>query len=282
MAPDPKTVSLRRLQRANRIFHVADTHPEFWTEFESGRWEPETFAIFDHYLDATTVHVDVGAWIGPTVIYAATRALQVIGFEPDPVAYAALQVTAASNPDLAPIQVHPVAITSAKGEMAMGSKGQPGDSMSSSLFAANAGSWRARAARLEEFESTWPATAPLFLKIDIEGGEYDLLPALADFVRRRRPTIYLSLHSHFFLGDSVGGRFLPKLLHEIRLFSRFVRFWPVLRQYPFIHTHHGERISRWRLFHRTTWRRTYALVLAHRSMPAHRPSASPCHPRSSA
>jgi hypothetical protein len=27
------------------------------------------------------------------------------------------------------------------------------------------------------------------------------------------------------------------------------------------------RLSRWRLFHRATWRRTYALVLSHRPLP---------------
>jgi FkbM family methyltransferase len=261
------SVSLRRLDRNGQVFNVADTHPEFWNDFASGRWEPETFALFDHYLDRATVHVDVGAWIGPTVLYAATRARQVIGFEPDPVAFAALQLTARSNPHLAPMAVHGVAIAREAGKLSMGSKDQPGDSMSSSLFAGHTMSWQARACRLEEFESNWPASAPVFLKIDIEGGEYDLLPALVDFVRRRRPTIYLSLHSHFFLGDSVSAGFVTKLCHEIRLFRRFLRFRTVFRQYPFIYSHTGERLSRWRLFHRATWRRTYALVLAHRPMP---------------
>jgi FkbM family methyltransferase len=266
------SVPLRRLERNGLVFNVADTHPEFWNDFASGRWEPETFALFDHYLDPATVHVDIGAWIGPTVLYAATRARQVIGFEPDPVAFAALQLTARSNPHLAPMAVHGVAIAREAGNLSMGSKDKPGDSMSSCLFAGGAVSWQAQARRLEEFEPDWPTAAPVFLKIDIEGGEYELLPALADFIRRRRPTIYLSLHSHFFLGGSTSAGFVTKLYHEIRLFWRFLRFRAVFRQYPFVYTHGGQRLSRWQWFHRATWRRTYALVLAHRPMPA-RPSA---------
>lgn len=212
------------------------------------------------------MHVDVGSWIGPTVLYAATRARQVIGFEPDPVAFATLEVNVRANPALAPIQVHPVAISARRGEISLGSHSQAGDSMSSALFADAPGGWRSQARRLEDFESSWPADAPVFLKIDIEGGEYDLVPALADFVRRRRPTIYLSLHSHFFLGASTGRSLLPKAWQELRLFRKFVGFWPVLRQYPYRYDHQGRELSRHRLFHRATWRRTYALVLADRPM----------------
>jgi FkbM family methyltransferase len=261
------SASLRQIDRKGQIFHVADTHPEFWDSLASGQWEPETFALFDHFLDASTVHVDIGAWIGPTVLYAATRARQVIGFEPDPVAFAALEITAKANHHLSPIVVHPVAIARQSGELVMGSKDRPGDSMSSSLFAQSDQSWHAQARCLEEFESSWPASAPVFLKIDIEGGEYELLPALANFVRRRQPDIYLSLHSHLFLGDSVNGGFMTKAINELRLFWRFLRFWPVFRQFPFIYSHRGQRLSRWRLFHRATWRRTYALVLSHRPLP---------------
>jgi len=263
----PPTPMLRTVTLHGIEFQVADTHPQFWTEFTAGRWEPETLALFDHYIDRATVHVDVGAWIGPTVIYAARRARQVIGFEPDPVAFAALQQTVRANPRHADIAVHPVAIAARPGQLTMGACEQQGDSMSSSLFAGGAVSWTVPARRLEEFEAGWPAAAPVFLKIDIEGGEYGLVPALADFVRRRRPTISLSLHSHFFLGKSVSSSFVPKVLHEGRLFWRFLRCWPVFRQYPYIYTHRGCRLSRWRLLHRATWRRTPALILAHRPLP---------------
>lgn len=269
---------MKNVNRAGLEFQVADTHPEFWAQFSSHNWEPETFAVFDHYLDARTVHLDVGAWIGPTVLHASRRARQVIGFEPDPVAYATLTQNVQANPGAAPITVHPVAIANYHGTLTMGACTAQGDSMSSSLFAGNATSWSAPARRLEEFEKDWPADAPVFLKIDIEGGEYGLLPALTDFVRRRQPTIHLSLHSHFFLGSSVSAGFVTKSLHELSLFWRFLRCWPVFRQYRYLYTWQGMRLSPWQLLHRRTWRRTPALILAHRPLPAHFPSPSPCPP----
>ena len=271
--PIPAAIpDLQPIERAGRHFLVAGTHLDFWRSFAAGSWEPETFAIFDHYLDSSTVHLDVGSWIGPTILYAATRARQVIGFEPDPVAFRILEINVRANPGLAPIQVHPVAIAARPGRLALGSRTEAGDSMSSALFADGPVAWTAPARRLEEFEATWPADAPVFLKIDIEGGEYDLLPSLAAFVRRRRPTLYLSLHSHFFLGRSTSRGVGPKAWQELRLLKRFIGFWPVIRQFPHCYSHSGRRISRLRLFHRSTWRRTYALVLAHRPMP---PPSSP-------
>jgi FkbM family methyltransferase len=264
MSSATSALPLRTIHRGDWTLQVADTHREFWDAYASGRWEPETFALFDRYLDKNTVHVDVGAWIGPTVLYAATRARQVIGFEPDPVAFASLQASVSANPNLASIEVHQVAIAAARGELRLGAHTTPGDSMSSALFAGNANSWTVPARRLDEFENRWPAGAPVFLKIDIEGGEYTLLPALADFVRRHRPTIYLSLHSHFFLGDSVNGGFFRKAWHELILFQRFLAFRSVLHQYPYLSRHDGQLIPRRRWFHRETWRRTYAVVLSHR------------------
>ena len=39
------------------------------------------------FLNDDSIYCDVGAWIGPTVIYAAKICKQVICFEPDPIAY---------------------------------------------------------------------------------------------------------------------------------------------------------------------------------------------------
>jgi hypothetical protein len=37
-----------------------------------------------------------------------------------------------------------------------------------------------------------------FVKMDIEGGEYSLIPFLHEFLKTQKPTLYLSLHPGFF------------------------------------------------------------------------------------
>lgn len=47
---------------------VDDTHSDFWRLLQAGKWEATTLNVFDRYIDAETVFVDVGAWIGPTTL----------------------------------------------------------------------------------------------------------------------------------------------------------------------------------------------------------------------
>ncbi len=42
-----------------------------------------------------------------------------------------------------------------------------------------------------------------FIKMDIEGGEYALIPCLCEFLKTHKPTLYLSLHPGF-LGEHVN------------------------------------------------------------------------------
>jgi FkbM family methyltransferase len=55
------------------------------------RWEPECYNIIDKYLQADSVFVDIGAWIGPLSLYAAHKCRQVLSIEVDPVALACLK-----------------------------------------------------------------------------------------------------------------------------------------------------------------------------------------------
>lgn len=47
----------------------------------------KTTLIFDKYIDDKTIYIDIGAWIGPTLFYAAQIAKKSIAIEADPVAY---------------------------------------------------------------------------------------------------------------------------------------------------------------------------------------------------
>lgn len=263
-------MNARQVQRNKQSFFVlpSETYRRFWDEFSNATWEPETFLTFDHYIDESTVFVDVGAWIGPTALYAAGIASECLAFEPDPVAYAELEANLALNSDRGRMSANRVAIASKSGVLRMGSQHGAGDSMSSALFSEGKETWEVRAETLAFVESLLPRDAPVFLKIDIEGGEYSLLPALGDFIRRRRPVMLLSLHPAFFLNLPNAPSILMRLRRELCLFSQWARAIPILRQFSNIHTADGgPSMTLGDCLKRGTWRYTHCLLLANRPPP---------------
>lgn len=260
MITPPLTITL-----SGHSFRIVAGRQSFWQSYAASQWEPDTLAILDHYVGPDTLYLDIGAWIGPTLLYAAGLTKHAVGFEPDPAAFDQLRQNLAANPDLSHAQIHPCAIASRKGSLRMGSISTPGDSMSSALFAdQNRSSWNAPAFRLEDLESSWPdSSAPCFVKIDIEGGEFSELPGLAPFLIRRRATILLSLHKAIFMRPHENGGRFGRLLGEFYLFLRILSFYPLLRRYPYIYDQHHRRLSSLDVLRRRHWRQLDTLLLSH-------------------
>jgi trigger factor len=58
----------------------------FWDDVMAGWWEPETYDLLDRFLSPEESYLDLGAWIGATVLYAAGTARRVYAVDADPVA----------------------------------------------------------------------------------------------------------------------------------------------------------------------------------------------------
>ncbi len=174
--------------------HVEPKLQRFWDLLGTGRWEPATFEIFKKYIRPGAIVADIGAWIGPTALFAAHIAETVHAFEPDHAAFAALKKNIDLNPGLADrIILHNAALTNFDGTITMVSPGQAGMSESSTMrnhgdTSFNAKALDAKRVFAEELNDVE------FIKMDIEGGEYDTIPAMADFIYNRNPIILLSLH----------------------------------------------------------------------------------------
>lgn len=67
---------------------------------KTDQWEHDTLAMIRHVLKSRpgSVHIDFGAWIGPTAIFASTYARKVFALEPDPSAFMHLYHNIAMNP----------------------------------------------------------------------------------------------------------------------------------------------------------------------------------------
>ncbi len=176
-AAAPRTVTIRGLR-----FAVADDKPTFWDRAEAGLWEPETLAALRAAINPGCAVLDIGAWVGPTALFAAAAgAAPVVAVEADPRAAELLRGNIAANPALAPhVTVVQAAAAPRAGRLRLGAARKRGDSMSSALLAdASPDAWEVEAVTPKDLVARCPAGAPLVVKVDIEGGEYDLLPALA-------------------------------------------------------------------------------------------------------
>ncbi|CAK0757174.1 hypothetical protein CCP1ISM_7140001 [Azospirillaceae bacterium] len=93
-----------------------DKRLNWWQSYASGRWEPQTLALLYKILRPGDLYIDVGAWIGPTVLFAAARGATVVAFEPDRTAFRELAANVAANPSLSKrITLHNTALLDRRG-----------------------------------------------------------------------------------------------------------------------------------------------------------------------
>jgi len=152
--------------------------------------------------------IDLGAWIGPTSLYAANTAGHVYSIEADPTALEAFRANVAVNPQIAGrITLCPVCIAPATGPVKFGSRQGAGDSVSSLLDANSPISWSVPGEDWQTFIGSRNIANVDFLKMDIEGGEYLVLKSMLHWLEKHRPTLYLSLHPSY-LGSVHSGPLL--------------------------------------------------------------------------
>ncbi|GHG93221.1 FkbM family methyltransferase [Pseudodonghicola xiamenensis] len=187
-------------------FRLDPYHSKFWRRASAGAWEPETFAVLDAHLAADRDYLDIGAWIGPTVLYAARKARHVWAFEPDATAFRHL----AWNIDLnriTNVSALPVALSDRTGVARMASfGGEAGDSMTSLLNAEAAGGTDVVTLDWAAFAADTDLSAVSLVKMDVEGAEFSLIPALLPWLKAQRPALYLSTHAPYLPEDERTAR----------------------------------------------------------------------------
>jgi len=190
---------MREIKIRNKFFNVTNTHQDFWNHYEAETWEKSTFDIFDRFINVDTCFFDIGSWMGPTALYAAQTAKKVICIEADPVAFQELQDNIALNPSLgSKITIINKAISSTQDNVRMGARTAQGDSMSSALFSSDTNYWEVEAVTPQQLvDKTKNEYSNYFTKIDIEGGEYNLMPHLQSLIDVRNNTFFISLHPKF-------------------------------------------------------------------------------------
>src|SRR6267142_1431387 len=96
-------MNTRLIHRNNVEFRaIAGHNDQFWDRFENN-WEGATLRAFDQHFAPGGTFIDIGSWIGPTALYAASRGQKTICIEADPIAAQELRSNVRANPNLSPL-----------------------------------------------------------------------------------------------------------------------------------------------------------------------------------
>ena len=197
------------------IFISDDTYSKNWfSNNQLNKWEQDTFHILEYYkTHKEGIYIDIGAWIGPTVLYSANIYKKVIAIEPDPVALNRLKQNISQN-NFDNIVVIEKGLSSSNGTIEFGGNGELGNSQST-LLISNKDDYLSYPGlhkkythneivlietitieTLIEEQNINPENISL-MKMDIEGGEKIVVPALVNFLKKYKPNFYISLHRCF-------------------------------------------------------------------------------------
>lgn len=204
------------IKKNNHSFLVSDEWSKRWfSNNKIDTWEQDTFCILEYYKNhKESIYIDIGAWIGPTVLYSANIYKKIIALEPDPVALKRLKQNLSAN-SFDNIVIIEKGLSSENGTTEFGGNGALGNSESTLLISNKADflSYSGRHTTLHthndivvidtitietllEQQGINPEHISL-IKMDIEGGEKIVIPALVTFLKQYKPVFYISLHRCF-------------------------------------------------------------------------------------
>ncbi|MBN8901788.1 MAG: hypothetical protein BGO51_27365 [Rhodospirillales bacterium 69-11] len=188
-------------QRGRRFAHAS--HPVIRAaaaEFSSG-FEAGTLRFFDVALPHCDRFVDFGAYVGFTSLYAATHGVEVTAFEPNPHSFALLRANLAANPDLAPrIRARAQGVGARDEAVTLYAKGAVDSGASVFQDVERAVLVRGAPTATVQLRDAAAVLTEIgvdrrtLVKIDIEGAEYAVLPALGALLSARKPWLHVSFH----------------------------------------------------------------------------------------
>jgi FkbM family methyltransferase len=204
---------------------------KFYDKLRAGNWEARTFEVLGKHLDEQTHYVDIGAWIGVTAFWASHIAKSVVAVEPDPDCIDILRQLSPSYPK---VKVLEGAL--ARGpDIRLHAVGDFGSSETSALNIGAGPSVLAKGLAIEEIMGQ-AGTGPVFVKIDIEGYEYEMASEIGKLRNYDLRGMQCAVHPQL-LEQSLTGP-LP-----LRRFSTLVKTWKFRRILPGYRVVPGRRYS---------------------------------------
>ncbi len=191
-----------------------DGYESYWKLVNQGKWEPETFSVFDSNINKQTLFIDIGGWIGPTTLYGAQLAKKTLSLEPDPVAFKRLEENLNLNSiSEKKIKTFNLALWFKENTISFVSETKIGDS-SSSVVRDNKNKTEFKKNTFEAQTITFSQLIEqayleqykkIFVKIDIEGAEYQLFDNLIQKLSEINAIFLVSTHPWLLHKESEKG-----------------------------------------------------------------------------
>jgi len=165
---------------------------DFWGDWEKSAWEPYTLEVIDRFADPHKTFIDLGAWIGPTAMWASRNYGRVLAVEPDRLAYSYLRANVIANTPA--VQTLRVAIADYDGEINLVPDPEEGWGSSMTRVALEGDPVSCMSiTTLCEQAGVFPDRIGL-IKMDIEGAESIVLPSLTEFCIEHHVPLFVSMH----------------------------------------------------------------------------------------
>jgi FkbM family methyltransferase len=208
---EQKYAHIRKNDQVFLIEKEGNSNLSFW-EDTYAEWEYDTFAIFDQLLDKEKILIDIGGWIGTTAMYGSRKSKFVYCVEADNESFRDLSKNMATNCEQnymlfnnAIYNVDDVDIAFGKNLFLGQSKMNDSTSQIHDRDDA-ADCYRIKTITLGRMISstgTDPSRISL-IKVDIEGGEENILDELFEIRRKYRTPLYISFHYDWWKDKNLG------------------------------------------------------------------------------
>lgn len=234
----------------------------FWKKINTIDWEPDSFRVFDYFINSESVVFDIGSWSGVLSLYAAKTAKKVHAIDPDPVCFRELCSNINLNPDIChKIIAYQEAIYFKEVQMKLHARTTYGASSTSVLQRKRdkVSSFKINTTTLNKFIETHNIKQVNFIKIDIEGAEFFILPTIKQAIETLQyPDLYISFHTsflnEFYYNKKIPFLLLNKLLMKFEHIFKFPFFKQAiikditssiesLKHYKYIYQSNGALIS---------------------------------------
>lgn len=238
------------MKRFNITYHgetvtLADLpeYRKFYRKLESGQWEPRTFGALNDQLGPDVTYVDIGGWIGVTPFWAARRAKRVLVVEPDPKCREILKGLLPLYPNVTLAEC----ALSSDAHLKINAVEGFGSSETSALAIGDGASVEVEGWGMRKLlERAGPG--PLFVKIDIEGYEYEIAQELKALDVPQVKGVQLAVHPALYEKTLTGplpfrrGRTLLATIGLARLFRRLKR-QAAVGKYPDLVTYLSQGVA---------------------------------------
>ena len=186
------------IRKNSQIFQIdPSTQTYSWWLNCFSKWEPMTFLIFDLFLNKSKNLIDIGSWIGTTVLYAAKISKNVYAIEPDPHSVIDLKKNIEIN-HLTNIYLCSRPIYNQITEIYFGPYADTWNSSSSQIKSKQIRNidQLMRTITLKNLIDEYQIVDVGLIKVDIEGGEENIIIDLFNEAAKMnpKPPIYLSFH----------------------------------------------------------------------------------------